>query len=158
MEEEKSGPPNDKEELRGPSKCFFPLPLPRGIMSPKLGWVEQEGGEKGRKRKSKTRAGCDSWQGEAERRAGGESKGERKTQREGGWRGESGGKAEEHPSPDSPSPALWGAASSEPFIDWHTSSPSPSENLFRLVKGSQPPQTAGSPEQIPKQNTRWWRV
>lgn len=94
---------------------FFPSASPQGESVPKagLGGAERRG-EKGRKRKSKTRAGCDSRQGE--RRAGGGSKGEenpkgsRVARRV--WR-ESGGA----PSPDSPSPALWGAASSEPFID-----------------------------------------
>ena len=33
-----------EEELGGTIKLFFPLLLPRGMVSPKLGWKEQEGG------------------------------------------------------------------------------------------------------------------
>lgn len=33
-----------EEELGGTIKLFFPLILPRGMVSPKLGWKEQEGG------------------------------------------------------------------------------------------------------------------
>lgn len=54
--EEKSGPPNDKEELRGPSKCFSPLPLPGGTAAPKLGWVEQKG-EASREERGRARQG-----------------------------------------------------------------------------------------------------
>ena len=95
MEEEKSGPPNDKEELRGPSKCFSPLPLPRGRASPKLGWVEQKG-EARREERGRARQGLvvTAGKGREELEEGAK---ERKTRREAGWRGECGGKAEEHP-------------------------------------------------------------
>lgn len=60
-------PSRGQKRNQGTTKMFFPLLLPRGSMSPKLGWKGQKG--EGR-REEQYRAVSDSLRGEAKRRAG----------------------------------------------------------------------------------------
>lgn len=79
---------------------FFPLPLPRGIVSPKLGWTPGAGRRReGRRGKSKTglvvtasRKAEKSWRMRAEKENQGKDDGEERVERR---------KQREHASPDS---------------------------------------------------------